>query len=141
VQKKSLSAQQNELARKELRALIKRLYSSQKEASKSFGVTQAMVSDFLAGKRGAGPKLIMGVATVDKGVAATMLGIDTSVSISEPVATAIASLIKVGVPAALATHAAQMAATLVPKDCSRSTLIEFAMNLSAVAQALARQVR
>lgn len=60
---KSLREDQN----KRLRAIVRELVDgefagSATAAARAFGVAQSMVSEFLAGGRGAGPKLINGIA-------------------------------------------------------------------------------
>lgn len=60
---KSLTTAQNE----HLRGVVRRLVAEDFEgnasrAARSFGITQSLVSEFLSGARGAGPKLVQGVA-------------------------------------------------------------------------------
>lgn len=61
---KSLQPDQNERIRRELRAWIDKEHAgNDKAAAKALGISQSLVSEFLAGGRGAGPKLINAFAT------------------------------------------------------------------------------
>lgn len=60
---KSLRPEQNERLRGIVRELIDRDFDGNgTAAAKAFGVAQGMISEFLSGGRGAGPKLIQGIA-------------------------------------------------------------------------------
>lgn len=60
---KSLRPEQNERLRGIVRDLITKDFAgSATAAAKAMGVTQGLVSEFLSGGRGAGPKLIQGLA-------------------------------------------------------------------------------
>lgn len=60
---KSLRPEQNERLREIVRDLIARNFAGNgTAAAKALGVTQGLVSEFLSGGRGAGPKLIQGLA-------------------------------------------------------------------------------
>jgi len=73
---KSLEGDVNDLGREALRAFIDRHFASQKEAADAFGVSQPTVSDYLAGKKGVGAKLLGGVAALDAETALAMMGVD-----------------------------------------------------------------
>ena len=61
---KSLPDEQNERLRGIVRELVAREFQGNaSHAARAFGVTQSLVSEFLAGARGAGPKLLGGIAT------------------------------------------------------------------------------
>lgn len=60
---KSLTAAQNEYLRGVVRRLVAGDFDGNaSKAARAFGVTQSLVSEFLGGGRGAGPKLVQGVA-------------------------------------------------------------------------------
>lgn len=60
---KSLTASQNEHLRGVVRRLVAETFGGNaSQAARAFGVTQSLVSEFLGGGRGAGPKLVQGVA-------------------------------------------------------------------------------
>jgi hypothetical protein len=60
---KSLTTAQNEHLRGVVRALVAGDFDGNaSRAARAFGVTQSLVSEFLGGGRGAGPKLVQGVA-------------------------------------------------------------------------------
>lgn len=60
---KSLTGAQNEHLRGVVRALVAGDFDGNaSKAARAFGVTQSLVSEFLSGARGAGPKLVQGVA-------------------------------------------------------------------------------
>ena len=139
MQTKSLSERQNEKARKALRELISRSFSSQRSAAEAFGVTPTQISDFLSGKRGAGPKLLMGVASVEPQVAAIMLGADLGDSqLSGEPAAAVAALVRGGASPTAATHAVLTARALSEYE-TREELEKLAGSLLAVGSALVGQ--
>lgn len=60
---KSLTTAQNEHLRGVVRGLVAADFGGNaSRAARAFGVTQSLVSEFLSGARGAGPKLVQGVA-------------------------------------------------------------------------------
>lgn len=75
---KSLGTGANEQLRAAVRRLLETEFGgSQSRAAKAFGVTQGYISDFLDGKRGAGAKLLRGVAPFDESVA-EILGVTSN---------------------------------------------------------------
>lgn len=61
---KSLRDEQNERLRGIVRELVAKDFQGHAtNAAKAFGVTQSLVSEFLGGGRGAGPKLVNGIAS------------------------------------------------------------------------------
>lgn len=64
---KSLRDDQNERVRGIVRELVtKEFAGNMTAAARAFGVRQSLVSEFLSGARGAGPKLINGIPRVDR---------------------------------------------------------------------------
>lgn len=84
---KSLSPEQNQFARAQLRALIQRKWGGdQSLAATALGVSQPTVSEFLSGAKGIGPKLLSGVMKVDPRVAGVIIGGVQAVDTPEVVA-------------------------------------------------------
>ena len=73
---KSLSAAQNLRARRILRDVLDALFDGKQAVAEGpLGISQGSISEFLAGKKGLGPKLLAGVASVDQHAALAMLGV------------------------------------------------------------------
>lgn len=133
---KSLSARQNKKGREALRVLINNLFPSQAAAAKAFDVSPPAISDFLSGKRGAGPKLLMGVAAIDPNTAALMLGADFGErQLEGETAAALGRLIKDGIDVGPATHAV-LAAQAMTEGADADRLYTTAKSMLAVASVL-----
>lgn len=73
---KTLEEKANELARRRVKKLIDELFQgNQGRAARAFRIQQGSLSDFLAGKRGAGSRLIKGIASVSPEDALAILGL------------------------------------------------------------------
>ena len=137
-QGKSLTQQQNKRARAMLTELIQSRFSGHKtKAARAFGVSQACVSDFLNGRRGAGNKLVGGVAKIDPATAAAMINVDVGAE-ALPVGSsgAIAMLMQDGLDADAATRLAIAAAALSVGTADAATLYRVASAMGAVARAV-----
>jgi hypothetical protein len=72
---KSLTVEESARARRLVQELVDRRYGNNRsEAAADLGVSQPTLSDFLNGNKGMGPKLLRGVAKVDRSVANAILG-------------------------------------------------------------------
>jgi hypothetical protein len=75
VQTKALPKIQNDAARRFIEAVIKKDFADNlTKAADAFGVAQSTISDFLAGNRGAGMKLLSGVSAHTKQPIEVILG-------------------------------------------------------------------
>lgn len=101
---KSLNRQTNELGRKLLKKLIDDEFGgNQSRAAKAFDYKQGSLSDFLSGKRGAGPKLIQGVARISPEISQILTG----TAVTEPDRRAIDAHVLLGANRIAATKAVE----------------------------------
>jgi transcriptional regulator with XRE-family HTH domain len=126
------------MARLRLRQISKERFGGNvSELARAMRVTQSTASEFLTGNRGAGTKLIQGMARIDPSLALTTIGIEVRLPEVHPFAGgAVDSLLEEGAPPDLASRAVGAASSLLGQNCTEQQLLDAARFLLAFIRGL-----